>query len=163
MKLAFGYKMRSGKDTCVNYLLDKYGGKKITFAKYLYNALHSVQNIFKLPIEKDREFLQIVGDWGRNKDENIFVNLALSECDDNDPNTNYFCNDLRFLNEFKALKSNGWTCIKIVREITTEKSSHISEIDLESLKDDEWNYIIDNNGTLEELYTKIDTIVDKIK
>ena len=33
MKIAFGYKMRSGKDTAVDYLITKYGGKKITFAK----------------------------------------------------------------------------------------------------------------------------------
>lgn len=32
--------MRSGKDTSVDYLIEKYGGKKITFAKPLYDALY---------------------------------------------------------------------------------------------------------------------------
>lgn len=161
MKIAFGFKQRSGKDTCVDYLISKYGGKKITFAKPLYDALFTVQNIFNLPIGKDRKFLQMVGDWAREKDDNIFVNLALS----NLFNGNKFCNDLRFIIEYNALKKDNWLCIKINRNIDIDLpgSTHKSETELEILKDEEWDYIINNNGSLEELYKELDFIISKIK
>jgi hypothetical protein len=156
MKIAFGLKMRSGKDTCVDYLISKYGGHKITFAKPLYDALYKVQDIFNLPQEKDRKFLLMIGDWAREKDDDIFVNLALSHS--NSFKGNKFCNDLRFLIEYKALKKDGWICIKINRN-TEYQSEHRSETELEILKDEEWDHIIDNNGTLQDLYNKLDRIV----
>lgn len=162
MKIAFGFKQRSGKDTCVDYLISKYGGKKITFAKPLYDALYAVQDIFKLPRGKDRKFLQMVGDWAREKDDNIFVNLALKDSF----TCNKFCNDLRFIIEYKALKEDGWTCIKVNRNrdiYQLQGLTHKSETELEILRDEEWDYIIDNNGDLEELYNKLDCIIVKIK
>ena len=159
MKIAFGYKMRSGKDTAVDYLITKYGGKKITFAKYLYQSLFSTQEIFNFPIEKDRKYLQIVGDWARNKDKNVFVNLALKEIENNIQNNNFFCNDLRFINEYEKLKSNGWICIKIIRNVTNEQSSHHSENELDNINN--WDYIIENNGSLEDFYKNIDDIIKK--
>lgn len=161
MKVAIGYKMRSGKDTSVDYLISKYGGIKLTFAKYLYEALYTVQDIFKLDRGKDREFLQIVGDWARKKNPDIFVQLAMSEIQNT--GCNYFCNDLRFLNEFKALKKDGWICIKLNRntDINYDGNMHISEHELDQIPDSEWDYIIDNNSTLEELYEKLDKIVCK--
>lgn len=152
MKLAFGYKMRSGKDTSVDYLISKYGGKRMSFAKALYDALFAVQSIFGLPQEKDRRFLISVGDWARDKDPNIFVNIALKN------NEATYCSDVRFLNEFTALKLQGWKCIKINRD-TGCNSNHSSECELDSIEDSEWDYIIDNNGTLEDLYNKLDNIV----
>ena len=158
MKIAFSFKMRSGKDTCVDYLIEKYGGRKITFAKPLYDALYKVQDTFNLPQEKDRKFLQMVGDWAREKDNDIFVNLALN-LSNSFSNDNKFCNDLRFLIEYDALKKDGWTCIKINRNTNLPPSEHRSETELEILKDEDWDYIIDNNGTLEDLYNELDRIV----
>ena len=160
MKIAFGFKMQRGKDTCVDYLMSKYGGNKITFAQPLYNALYTVQGIFNLPIQKDRDFLQMVGDWARKKDDDIFVNLALR--DSRLGVSNKFCNDLRFMIEYRELKKDGWICVKIDRNVNIkyQGSNHRSETELEILKDEDWDYTIDNDGTLEELYTKLDTIVE---
>jgi hypothetical protein len=158
MKIAFGFKMRSGKDTCVDYLISKHGGCKISFAKPLYKALYTVQDIFNLPQEKDRQFLLMIGDWARQKDDNIFVNLALN----NSLIGNKFCSDLRFLIEYNALKKDGWICIKVNRNTGLPPSEHKSETELDILKDEDWDYIIDNNGTLEELYDKLDTIIANI-
>lgn len=157
MKIAFSFKMRSGKDTCADYLIEKYGGCKITFAKPLYDALYKVQDIFNLPQEKDRSFLQMVGDWAREKDDHIFINLALKDSFTG----NKFCNDLRFLIEYEALKKDGWICVKINRNTGLPPSNHRSETELEILKEEDWDYIIDNNGTLEEIYNKLDIIVKK--
>ena len=45
MKIAFVFKMRSGKDNCVDYLISKHGGCKISFAKPLYKALYTVSSV----------------------------------------------------------------------------------------------------------------------
>jgi len=165
MKIAFGYKMRSGKDTSVDYLISKYGGEKISFSKPLYDILHYAQKICNFPQEKDRKFLQWIGtDWAREKDNNIWINLALKSIENIEGNI--YCSDVRFINEFKALKENGFIVIKIERNLVLEdknSTKHISENELDNIDDSEWNYIIKNNDTLEELYKKIDDIVNRFQ
>lgn len=158
MKIAFGYKMRTGKDSAVDYLISKYGGKKITFAKYLYEALFKTQEIFNFPTGKDRVFLQTVGDWARKKDKDVFVKLALNETE-KDADSNFFCNDLRFVNEFNSLKKKGWTCVKIIR-YNSYVNVHNSETELDDVND--WDYIIENNGTIEDFYEKIDFMISNM-
>lgn len=157
MKIAFGFNMRVGKDEAVEYLLSKYGGNKITFADPLYEILYHTQNAFGFIREKDREFLQMIGMWARSKDPNVFVKLALEDVNDDE---NFFCNDLRFANEFSALKTSGWICVKILRK-TNIISEHQSEVELTT--ENNWDYVVENNGSLEEFHKKLDDIVCKIK
>jgi len=165
MKVAFGYKISSGKDTCVDYLIQKYGGKKYSFSKYLYDILYYAQNVCKFDKNKDRKFLQWIGtDWGREIDKDVWVKLFLEDIknDENNGNKNFFCSDVRFLNEFEALKKNGWICVKLVRNIENDErigtgsQKHISEYELDSISDDNWDYIINNNKSIEELKEKLD-------
>jgi hypothetical protein len=165
MKIAFGYKARSGKDTSVDYLQDKYGGKKIKFADPIYDILYYAQNRLDLPIGKDRKFLQWVGtEWARNQDPDIFVKQAIKEV--SSIKQNCYCSDLRFINEFNALKKDGWTCVKINRKIENkpdeEYNKHVSENELNNIDDSEWDYVIENNGTIEELYSRLELIVKLI-
>jgi dephospho-CoA kinase len=168
MKIAFGYKMSTGKDTCVDYLIEKYGGKKYSFSKYLYDILYYAQSICKFNQEKDRKFLQWIGtEWGRNIDKDIWVKLFLEDIKNDEKNgvKNFFCSDVRFLNEFEALKKNGWICVKLVRRIENDErigsgnETHISEYELDSLPDDKWDFTIENNGSLEDLKKKLDNII----
>lgn len=156
MKIAFGDRMNVGKDTCVQYLIEKYGGTKITIAEPLYQIMHFTQDLCNLKKEKDRHFLQIVGtEWGRSIDKNLWINIALSKA--KNLNGNLFINDLRFPNELTALKDNGWICIKIVR--TNPDKEHVSAHESEAGVDsDQWDYVIENNGSLAELFNQIDNI-----
>ena len=166
LKIAFGYRMGAGKDTAVDYLIQKYGGTKISFASHLYKILHFAQNLCGFPLEKDREFLQWVGtEWGRKKEKNIWVRLTVEEAEQ--IKGNIFNSDVRFPNEFQTMKDNGWVCIKINRNqdlidanrAGSGMTTHSSETALDSIPDHEWDFVIDNNGTLEEFYTKLDQIV----
>lgn len=74
---------------------------------------------------------------------------------------NNFCNDLRFLNEFQTLKKDGWICVKILKNTGLPPSNHKSENELNSIKDEEWDYIVDNNGSFQELYYQLDDLVTK--
>jgi hypothetical protein len=163
IKLAFAGKMGSGKDTAVKYLINNYKGKKFSFAEPIYDILYYSQKICGFPIEKDRKFLQMVGsDWAREKDVNVWINILLNKTNNN--LHNYYISDLRFDTEFEALRKNGWICIKIINKNTeinregTGKKNHISETSLDIIDDCEWDYIIENNDTIENFYKKLDLI-----
>jgi len=163
MKIACSGKMGTGKDEASKYLSNKYGGVVISFAEPLYDILKYAQTVAGFPIEKDRKFLQFVGtDWARTIDENVWINKAIEKAPENG---NAFISDLRFINEFEALKENGWICIKLLRNVESQaragtgSTSHISENSLDNVPNHNWDHIIENNGTLEEFYTKLDSII----
>ena len=73
--------------------------------------------------------------------------------------------DLRYNNEFQTLKANGWFNVKIINNnispdrIGNGNKDHISETELDIVHDLCWDYIIYNNGTLEEFYQNIDIML----
>lgn len=62
--------------------------------------------------------------------------------------------DVRFPNEFYHLKKNGFISVRINRD-TVSKLNHISETNQDAIKDNEFEYILENNGSLEDLTRKI--------
>jgi len=170
MKIAFGITSGCGKDTSVDYLINLYGGVKFSFAKPLYDMMYHSQEVLGLTQKKDRKFLQMFGDFFRSEvNEDIFVNLCIGQVNSTDGNGHCYISDLRFINEFRKLKSNGFFCVKINRSadnsarIDNGNQHHISETSLQNINDDEWDCIIDNNGTLQDLYRQLDSIfLDKL-
>lgn len=69
--------------------------------------------------------------------------------------------DVRFRNEFDHLKNLEFYQIKLLRDSHT-KMNHASEINQDSIKDNEFDYIVNNNGTLEDLKTEVVKIVSQI-
>lgn len=168
MKISFCGKMGSGKDISVKYLINKYGGEKMSFSKPLYDILYYSQKTCGFNIEKDRKFLQWIGtEWARNIDENIWIKLFHQ----NMPKTgNIYCSDVRFINEFDFLKKEGFINIKLIRNrdycynrIGSGNDKHISEEELDKIDDTKIDFIIYNNGTLKDLYNKLDEIIEKIR
>jgi len=161
-KIAFGGKMGVGKDFAVEYLINKYSGSKLSFAKPLYDILRFAQETCGFEQEKDRQFLQFVGtEWARTKNPDIWIEKLHKSTI---PNQNCFISDLRFPNEFYSLKKHGWICVKIIRKHQENREgtgsiNHSSESLLESINNTEWDYIIENNGTSHEFYKKLDEII----
>lgn len=67
---------------------------------------------------------------------------------------------MRFRNEFDGCGKHGYTRVKIVRDV--QNMSHVSENDLDIVPDEDWGYIIYNNGTLDEFYKYIDVMISTI-
>ena len=165
MKIAFGHKMGSGKDTAVSYLVSRYGGKRLAFATPLYDIQEYAQRTCGFKLEKDRRFLQMVGtEWARRMDPDVWIRLLLG----NAPlEGNSYLSDLRFLNELEALKDSGWVCVKLVRPTAGERAGtgcpeHQSEQDLDNVPNSKWDHIIHNVGTIEEFHRELDNLVSKI-
>lgn len=73
---------------------------------------------------------------------------------------NWSVTDNRFLNESKAIKDRGGIIIRVNRD-TGIKDDHYSETALDDYND--FDYVIDNNGSLEELVQKVKEILIDLK
>ena len=159
-RIAFGCTARVGKDTACEYLQRKIGGITLRFSAPLYDILHYAQSRAGFDAEKDRKFLQWVGtEWAREKNPNVWVDCLRRDVQ-RYKDDNIFVSDLRFPNEVDALKEMGFTVVLLRRnhECHVENSSHASET---ALQDGEWwDCVIDNNGTLDEFYAKLDVLVN---
>lgn len=121
-----------------------------------------------------RYFLQYIGSelFRFQIHENTWVNATMADYkpldgrtmqDPDDSNIgfpNWIITDTRFPNEAKAIKNKNGVVIRVNRN-TGNNDQHISEIALDDYKD--WDYVIDNNGTLDELIEKVLEILKKEK
>lgn len=156
--LAFGSQAGVGKDSAADYLIRTYGGKKMAFAFPLHKIQTYVQQELGFKVQKDRAFLQLLGDWAKSVNPTVFVDNLLQKV--SEEKDNMLVTDVRYEAEFNALKKEGFILVKIDRKnrevfLDNKVGLHSSET---SLEDAPWDYVVSNNGTLEELYPKLDRI-----
>lgn len=156
MIIGISGKIQSGKDTIANYLVNKYGFIRIGFADKLKEIAKDLFEWNGLKDKNGRTLLQNLGYAMRLINENIWVNYVLNNLD---LNKQYIISDVRYENEAEILKENGAKLWRIERKLdrNNEADKHLSEIDLDNYG--KFDIIIDNNGTIEELYKKIDEIM----
>lgn len=167
----------SGKDTCANYLTEKYDFEHRKFATKMRETICALFGItdddydeFKfsglitldIPTRDSiqvtgRQFLRLLGtEVGRTLyGKDFWVNLAL-------PPGSYIgkkivISDVRFPNEFKRISDLGGVIVQVVRPGYEYSSEHKSDepppyIDIKLLNDD----------TLEDLYIKLDMLLDDL-
>jgi hypothetical protein len=73
--------------------------------------------------------------------------------------------DLRFINEYNAVKKAGGLMLRIKRpgfEGSVGAASHASELEQKSLPDSCFDAVLDNSGTFDHLYKQIDALISKI-
>jgi hypothetical protein len=115
--------------------------------------------LFKLT---PRLILQILGTDCARKiiHPNIWVNSLMSEYKEKNGYPNWIITDVRFPNEAKAIKAKNGIIIKINRYNNLIETSgiqqHASEIALDNY---DFDYVIENNGTIEDLIFKINKII----
>lgn len=111
-----------------------------------------------------REALQFFGDKFRSEyGQDFWIRMLRSNLISGELSFNIIT-DVRYKNEADFIKSNKGILIRVDRpEIQTPKniSSHSSEIELDNYPN--FDYVIENNGTLEELESKVRLIYNSIK
>lgn len=160
-RVAFGSQSRVGKDSAAAHLVKKHGGVTLSFAKPIYDIMYELQERLSLTKGKDPEFLQMIGQWACKHNPNVWINKLLDEFDKLPANTNVYITDVRKKEEAEALKSKGFKLLKIVRpdRLIDRDPKHVTETDLEG--SELWDDTIVNDGTLEQLYDKVDEILKK--
>jgi hypothetical protein len=168
----------AGKTTMADHLVSNYQFQKVSFAGSLKKACKEIFNLsdeqlygtLKETIDPywgitPRYILQKVGtECMRNVfDKDIWIK-SLGARIANTPNSNYCCDDCRFINELCAIKEWGGKVIKLHRpgaKATGGIEGHSSETELLSFK--EWSYVIYNDSTIEDFYRKIDNFMKLVK
>ena len=97
-----------------------------------------------------RGIMQKMGtEVGRSIHENAWVNALFNKYN----NQWWIIPDTRFPNEAEAIKNRGGKLIRVNRNQFVIVDTHPSETSLDDYTD--WDFVIDNNGTMEELEEKV--------
>lgn len=165
-------KARSGKSTVSEYINKYYQNKSINlmYAGYIKEYAKKITNWDGSEESKPRTFLQQLGtEIIRNQiDENFFIKRMIDDI----KIYSYFydvitISDARFVDEIEEPRKHFKTvAIKIekenlVSELTEEQLKHKSENALNNYNN--YDYIINNDSTLESLEQKVYEILDQIK
>lgn len=72
--------------------------------------------------------------------------------------------DVRFRNEYEHLKQKGFFQIRLYRETGLPDINHVSETNQNSIKDEEFDYVLYNNKSLDDLKEEVSQkIVPRLK
>jgi hypothetical protein len=162
LRLALGHQSRVGKDTFAEYVVRAHGGLPLAFAAGVYDIAASIQRALGVQQEKDRDLLQMIGMGLRRRyGDDVWVDqvrnrIAAAVC--REPQMNIIVTDLRFPNEMLMLKKTGFITVKISRA-AAPVTDHISET---ALAGAEFDYHLENNGTLGEFTAGIEDLLRAI-
>lgn len=93
-----------------------------------------------------REVMQHFGtEMVRSLNDGAWRNSCLNKIITENP-VYAFIADLRFIDEFSAIKNAGGYCIKLMRNSTTSKDAHASENELDGIEDKYWDIVISNDS-----------------
>lgn len=137
-KIAIMGKAGAGKDLVADYLRDWHGFEKFTFADGLYNICRDYYNMET----KDRALLQDVGAKMREVDSNVFVNRLFNKMK-NCESDKIVVSDVRFINEYNALRDAGFIFLRVEASLET-RIKRIQERDHVEV-DEEYINRIQNN------------------
>lgn len=176
IKIALHGKKNSGKDTSARIFKKIFKGqykknltqtsfaypiKKLALQMLGFSSKRECPNLFYNSELRDhkipgyeltyRDLCKKIGAVGKELDKDFWIKKTKVEFKD------IIVSDLRYKNELDFLKNEGFYLIKIFRD-------NVDKIDLETDLDDyqDWDYIIDNTGSRDNLKKQIANIVHKI-
>lgn len=155
----------SGKDVFADYLVDKYGFKKITFADGIYEIAYKYFGM----TYKDRNLLQRIGEQMRTIDPLVWVNAAFREAEKYDK---VVISDCRRSNEYSVGLEKGFLPIHIEADLDVrikrleDRDGFYPDLSLLENESetgaDGLDFVhIDNNCSLEGFYKQIDFIMQE--
>lgn len=172
-------KARSGKDTVADYMVTNYGVSKVGFAdelkvKVMEDFNLSWEQIYGNDKEKivmkylktPREILQHMGTEAyRAMYDDFWVEKLYNKLVSGKVKTSggIVITDVRFPNEVKFIKDIGGVVIQIIRENKDEINGIKNHSSESSLDNQMFDLVLENNGTIIELYDSIYELFKKIK
>ena len=174
----------AGKDSVADYLVEKHGYQRLSWASplkhvalYVYGALGAEPRHFNgTQLDKDepidgitdqfgepqtgRRILQHLGTEGfREIDRDTWVKYGIASSVDVDPTVKWVVSDLRFPNEFDAVRSRGGVCWEVTKIGGPEHGSggHSSEQAWKSVAKDA--ILVGRHGQLPNLYKGVEELL----
>ena len=161
MKICISGRFGTGKDTIADYIVNEYGYEKKAFADDMRLFLGSYMGVTK-EHKHYRKIMQMFGtDIVRNLvDEEFWLNRLLEQI----KHPLIVVSDARFINEVEGLKKQGFTIIRVVSDKSRREqigTNHRSETELDDYN--LWDYVIENNDSLEDLYKQVDIFMKQVR
>lgn len=114
MKIAICGKMASGKTTMADWLVTQQGYKKASLGGKVKEI---ARDLFRMK-KKDRPLLQKIGMMMREVRASVWIDYVIGV---GDRYEDIVIDDVRFINEAKALHEAGWTIIRLNIDEDTQK------------------------------------------
>jgi len=160
VRIAFSGKMQVGKTTSADYLVHKYGFIKLSFAGKLKEIAKDLWPEQFECGQKPRKLLQDLGMKMREIDQDVWVKYLVRIVRSLPKESNIVIDDLRFMNEYKALKNEGFFVVLVLRDVPPSPfGNHPSEKEVEQMP---YDALLLNTGTLDRLYEKLDKIMEMV-
>jgi len=157
VRIPFSGKMQVGKTTSANYLVRRYGFVKLSFAGKLKEIARELFPEQFEKGEKPRKLLQDLSIKMREIDEDVWARYVIRKDESLPKENNVAIDELRFLNEYEAVKNAGFFVVRIVRDIPPSPfSNHQSETEMERMP---FDWVIYNTSTFERLYDALDRVL----
>lgn len=106
-----------------------------------------------------RQVLMDIGtEVGRAYNDKVWLEAFDNRFEDAVVNNKYdliVVTDVRFRNEYEHLKRKGFFQIRLYRETGMAPIEHASETDQKSIRDEEFDYVLFNNKSLEDLKEEV--------
>jgi hypothetical protein len=180
---------RSGKDTFSDYIIQKYGFIKYSFADPLKKGIQAFFNLSNEQLYDEKLKETIDERWGVTPrtlfqviGTDIFQHTIKSflpelkgeprkhwvilfkewylDLMQKNPNLLVIISDARFLHELTEIKELGGIIIKIIRPLSENNGdSHQSEKEIDDIPEELINYKIKNDSSLDAFYQKINEII----
>lgn len=157
MIIGLGHKARRGKGAVAAHLGNSYGFQQIDFATALYDECRQLHGM----TDKDPLLLQRWGQHRRDHDGQYYWVERVAEHIERNP-ADYVITDVRYVNEAAWVTAQGAPLWRVERKDGTLEDigrdpNHESEIALDGFAG--WQRTIWNDGSLDDLYRQIDTIM----
>lgn len=179
MLLGLGHRAGVGKDEVAEYLREHYGYYKRAFADALKEAATAIFGLTERQMYTFDGKHEVDPYWGVTP--RFILQKMGTECmrdgyaqdiwvrslfkfieDDSTANDRWVAPDVRFREEANAIQERGGKIVEIVRPGHMDEnlgiSGHASEVALDGY--DKWDYVLQNDGSLEDLYSKVDEMME---
>lgn len=165
--IIFSGKQYAGKDTAAKIMLDEMPDfRRCAMGDIIKLTYGAQKNLTYEEIEKNkskyRADLIILGNWGRAQSPDYWLQKIVEQ------DGNIIVTDVRIPHEYEVFKKAGAITIRVeaTREIRASRGEligeeDITEVGLDNIKD--WNFIIDNNSSYENLKLQVNRIISRIK
>ena len=165
--IVFSGKQFSGKDTVAKIILEQFPNfKRIGIADAIKMMYSQKTGLSIEEIEKNksvyRQDLINLGDWGRAQSPDYWLNSIIEYTGDT------IVTDIRVKHELNLFRSHGAISVRVEASETTRSKrgqlaskNDATETGLDDIKD--WDFIIQNEGTYQELIENTQELIKYIK
>lgn len=164
--IIFSGKQYAGKDTAAKIMLDEMPNYKrcamgdiikLTYGKEKGLSYEEIE----LNKSKYRADLIKLGNWGRAQSPDYWLEKIIAQEGD------IIVTDVRIPHEYEVFKKAGALAIRMeaTRETRASRGNLVGEDDITEIGLDnitEWDYVIENNGSIEELRKQVYAIIKEI-